>query len=238
MIARQLLSSVLVCLLAAPAWCATNPVVGTAGPSQAASVRGAGMLPGTTLFSGDTVDVGSRGDAALSFGRGSMVRLSEETTLRLEKGDNRVAFELLRGRVAFRSSEQLPVEAHLADANIRSANGLAAVGVMAFRSPKVVVVLAERGSLLISTAHDAKSVSLREGESVEMRLDDPQNDKKDDNRAAGAAAPGLSHGQWKVIAIITTGVALAVGLAIATGEFGLTDDEKKNLVSPFQFPPR
>jgi hypothetical protein len=242
MIARQLLASVLVGLLAAPAWCATNPVVGTAGPSQGATVRGAGLLPGTTLFSGDFVDVGSRGDAALSFGRGSMVRLSEETTLRLEKGDNRVAFELLRGRVAFRSSEQLPLEAHLADANIRSANGLAAVGVMAFRSPKVVVVLAERGSLLISTAHDAKSVSLREGESVEMRLDDQRDDKKDDEkdrkRAAGASAPGLSHGQWKAIAIITTGVALAVGLLIAEGELGLDDSQKRNLVSPFQFPPR
>lgn len=238
MIARQLLASVLVGLLASPAWAATNPVVGMAGPSQEASVRGAGLLPGTTLFSGDIVQVGARGDAALSFGRGSMVRLSEETTLRLDKSDNRIAFELVRGRVAFRSSEQLPIEAHLADANIRSANGLAAVGVMAFRTPKLVVVTAEKGSLLISTAHDAKNVSLREGESVEMRLDAQQQGGGGDSRAAGAAAPGLTHGQWMAVAIISGAVALGVGIAIATDEFGLSDSQKQNLVSPFQFPPR
>lgn len=237
MIARQLLASVLVGLLAAPAWADTNPVVGTAGPSQAASVRGTGLLPGTTLFSGDTVAVGARGYATLNFGRGSMVQMSEETTLCLEKGDNRVAFELLRGRVTFRSSEQLPLQAHLADANIQSADGLAAVGVLAFRTPKLVVVTAEKGSLLISTAHDAKSVSLREGESVETRLDGQQGGCGD-SRVAGASAPGLTHGQWKAVAIISTAAALGVGLAIATGEFGLSDSQKQNLVSPFQFPPR
>jgi hypothetical protein len=238
MIVRQLLASVLVGLLAAPAWAATNPVVGTAGPSQAATLRGAGLLPGTTLFSGDTVDVGARGGAALSFGRGSMVRLSEETTLRLEKGDNRVAFELLRGRVAFRSSEQLPVEAHLADANIHSANGLAAVGVLAFRTPKLVVVSAEKGSLLISTAHDAKSISLREGESVEMRLEAQDTEKGGggDSRLAGTSAPGLTHRQWLIVAIASSAAVLL--FSIDPDFLNLSDSDKKNLVSPFQFPPR
>ncbi len=236
MIARQLLASVLAGFLAAPAWCATNPVVGTAGPSEAATVRGAGLIPGTTLFSGDIVEVGARGDAALSFGRGSMARLSAETTLRLEKGDSRVAFELLRGRVAFRSSEQLPVEARLADASIRSANGLAAVGVVAFRSPKVVVIWAQKGSLLVSTAHDARNVSLREGESLEMRLQ-PQDNKQGggDSRAAGASAPGLSHGQVVLIAIAAGGAAIGAGFAVR--ELVLSDSSKTNLVSPFQFPP-
>jgi hypothetical protein len=240
MIARQLLASVLAALLAAPAWAATNPVVGTAGPSQAASVRGASLLPGTTLFSGDTVNVGARGGAALTFGLGSMVRLSEETTLRLHKDDNRVAFELVRGRVAFRSSEQLPVEAHLADANIRSANGLAAQGVLAFRTPKLVVVSAEKGSLLISTAHDARSVSLREGESVEMRLEaqDQGQDQRNDSRAAGASAPSLTHGQWLTVAILSSIILLGLGIAAATGELNLSDSQKQILVSPFQFPPR
>ena len=236
MIARQLFASVLVGLLASPAWCATNPVVGTAGPSQAATVRGAGLLPGTTLFSGDTVDVGARGDAALSFGRGSMARLGQETTLRLEKGDSRVAFELLRGRVAFRSSVELPVEARLADASILPANGLAAVGVMAFRSPKVVVITAEKGALLVRTAHDARSVSLREGESLEMRLEAQQDQDKRDSRAAGATAPGLSHGHWLMIAIVTGAAAIVAGIAV--GELTLSDSQKSNLVSPFQFPPR
>ncbi len=236
MIPRQLLASVLAVLMASPAWAATSPIVGTAGPSQAASVRGTGLLPGTTLFSGDTVDVGARGDAALSFGRGSMVRLSEETTLRLEKVDNRVAIELVRGRVAFRSSEQLPIEAHLADANIRSANGLAAVGVMAFRTPKQVVITAERGNLLISTAHDAKSVSLREGESVEMRLQSQDTQQGGgDNRAAGASAPGLTHRKWLLIAIASSAAVLLAG--IDPDFLNLSDSDKQNLVSPFQFPP-
>jgi hypothetical protein len=237
-ILRQLIASVLAGLLTAPAWCATNPaVVATAGPSLTASVRGTGLLPGTTLFSGDVVMVGAHGDAALSFGRGSMARLSEETTLLLEKADNRIAVELVRGRVAIRSSEQLPVEGRVADASIRATNGLAAVGVMTFRTPKLAVITAEKGNLLISTAHDSRSISLREGESVELRVDDKDKQDTGDPRATGSTTPGLTHRQWKAVAIVTTGVALGVGLALATNEFGLTDSQKQNLVSPFQFPP-
>lgn len=236
MIARQLLASVLAGLMAAPAWCGTHPVVGTAGPSEAATARGMELTLGTTLFSGDTVDVNARGDAALLFGHGSMARLSEQSTLRLEKGDSRVALELMRGHLAFWSSEQLPVEARLADASIRAANGLAAMGVMAFLSPKVVVVWAKKGSLLVSTAHDARSVSLREGEAVEMRLQSQDTQQGGgDSRAAGASAPSLTHGQWLTIAIISGAVSV-LGLAAVTGAF--SNSQKQNLVSPFQFPPQ
>lgn len=235
MIARQLLASVLASLLAAPAWATASPVVGIAGPSQEATVRGAGLLPGATLFNGDVVDVGARGDAALTFGRGSMVRLSEETTLRLEKADNRVAFELLRGRVAFRSSEQLSIEARLADASVRSADGLTAVGVMAFRTPKLVIVTAEKGNLLLSTAHDGKSLSLHEGESAEMRLE-AQSQGGGDSRVAGTSAPGLTNRQWKIIAILSGVIVLGLGIAVATGAISLSGSQKQNLVSPFQFP--
>jgi hypothetical protein len=208
----------------------------TVGPSQIASVHGVDLLPGTTLFNGDIVQVGAHGDAALSFGRGSMARLGEETTLQLLKSDNRIAFELVHGRVAFRTSEQLPVEARLADATIRSADGLAAVGVVGFRTPTMVVVSAQKGNLLLSTAHDSRSVSLKEGESVEMRLEkaDP-DDQGGDSRAAGASAPGLTHRQWVTVAVILGAVTLGIALAYALGALGASN--KQNLVSPFQFPP-
>ena len=238
MFARQLLASALVALIASPAWPATNPAMATAGPSQEASVHGIVLTSGATLFNGDYVQVGAHGDAALSFGRGSMARLGEETTLQLVKNNNSIAFELLRGRVAFRTSEQLPVEARLADASIRSADGLAAIGVVGFRTPKLVVVTAQKGHLLLSTAHDSRSVSLKEGESVEMRLDtadpDQGQDRDHDRRAAGASAPGLSHRQWVTVAVILGAATLAVGLAIALGAFGASN--KQDLISPFKFP--
>ncbi len=235
MFTRQLLTSLLVALLAvSPCWASPGVVVGTAGPSQAASVRGAGLLPGTTLFSGDIVTVGSKGGAAISFGQGSMARLSEETTLRVTKGNASITVELGRGRVSFRSSEQLPVEAHLADAIVRPANGLLAVGRLAIRSVSSAVVTAEKGMLLVTTAHEAKGVTLREGESVEMRLEETQGGG--DARAAGVSPPWTGK-RFTVVAITIISAALIAGIVISAEENSLSNQQKQNLVSPFQFPP-
>ncbi len=231
MIGRQLLASVLIGLLAAPAWCAAAPAIGTAGPSQAATVRGNVLAPETALFSGDLVDVGARGAATLNLERGSVMRLSEKTTLRLEKGDKHVAFELLRGRVSFRSTQEYPVEAHLGGLRIRSASGGAA-GVVAFRSSKVVAISAEQGTLLISTTLAARNISLREGERMEMRVDSLP--------VGGDAArvPALrTRSPWLAIAGLAGALGVVIGVAVAKGESRLSDQQKQSLV-PVPFPPR
>lgn len=231
MIARQLLASVLIGLLAAPAWCGADPAIGTAGPSEAATVRGNSLAPETALFSGDIVDVGAGGAATLNLGNGSVVRLNEKTTLRLEKGDKHVAFELLRGRVSFRSAEEYPVEAHLGGVRIRSANGQAA-GAVAFRSSKVVAISAEKGSLLISTTREARNISLGEGKSMEMRVDAPQGGENLTN------APALqARSPWLAIAGLAGALGVVIGVAVAKGERRLSDQQKQNLV-PVPFPPR
>ena len=233
MIGRQLLASVLVGLLVAPAW-AAEPFLGTAGPSEAATLRGSSIVPETTLVSGDIVDVGAGGNSVLNLGNGSMVRLSEKTTLRLEKGDNRVAFELLRGRVAFRSSENTPLEAHLSGIRIRSADGRAASGVVAFRSPKLVAITAEQGRLLVSSTRSSRDISLREGETAEMRVDASANGG--DTPALGSTPEAVNH-HWLALACLAGAVGVVAGIFVAKRENRLTDAQKQALV-PVVFPPR
>jgi hypothetical protein len=235
MIGRQLLATVLTGLLAVPAWAGAEPAVGTAGPSVAATVRGSSIAPDTPLFSGDVVDVSARGSAALNFGHGSTVQLGEKSTLRIEKGDNHVAFELLRGRATFCSSEEFPVEAHLTGIRIRSASGGTAAGKVVFRSSRVVAIAAEHGNLLILATRDSRNVSLHEGESMEMRLDAPQSSS---GAAVQGTSPVVSHHNWLTATIIAGAVGIGVGFAVARGEGGLSTQQKQNLVSPFVFPPR
>ncbi len=232
MFMRQLLCTMLVAVLAVPGWASSGSVAGTVGTSQAATVRGAGVLPGTTIFNGDVVEVGAKGDAAISFGRGSMARLGEQTTLRVLKIDNRIALDLTRGRVSFRSSEQLPVETRLADASIRSANGLAAVGVLFIRSANSAMIFAEKGTLLVTTAHDSRSATLREGESVEVKLETPPQPYVTPSGAPAGA--GISAKNWAIVATIIGAATLAVGLALSANENRLTCPQKINLVSPFK----
>jgi hypothetical protein len=240
MFARQLLSTALVAVLALPGWASSGSVAGTVGTSQAATIRGAGVLPGTTIFNGDQLVVGARGDAAISFGRGSMARLSEETTLRVLKTDNLIALELERGRVSFRSSEQLPVEGRLADASIRSANGLLAVGVLSIRSATSAMIYAEKGTLLVSTAHDSRSATLREGETVEVRLAPATSGSGQPPYVtpSGAPANGVSGKRWAIVATLIGGTALVIGLVLSSEEHEtrLTCPQKINLVSPFAPP--
>ncbi len=234
MFMRQLLSILLVAVLTAPGWASLGSVAGTVGTSQAATIRGAGVIPGTTIFSGDQVVVGAKGDASISFGRGSMARLSEETSLRVLKVDNRIALQLERGRVSFRSSEQLPVESRLADASIRSANGLMAVGVVSIRSANSAMIFAEKGTLLVATAHDSRSATVREGESVEVKLGPaPQPYVTPSGAPAGS---GISAKNWVIVATIIGAATLATGLIISANENRLTCPQKINLVSPFNFP--
>jgi FecR protein. len=118
--ARQVTAMLLVVLLAAPAW--SNPaVVGVASGSEVARVRGAVLTPGTTIFSGDIVEVGARGRTRLTLSSGGHVVVGENSSLQLAQDENRVVFELLRGQAAFRLASPM-VEARLVDVTIRTAD--------------------------------------------------------------------------------------------------------------------
>jgi hypothetical protein len=225
MAVRRIVACVLVVLLACPAF--SNPsVVGTTANSQGARVRGVDLVPGTTIFSGDVIDVGEKGGARIDLAAGGMMRLDQNTQIRMSGAPEKIEFELTRGRAAFRFPGGT-MQARLADATIASANGQEVTGLIEILSPTRAMIASARGELLVTAATTAKSVKLREGEGVEVTVAPPQG---------GNAPAGLSRNATIVIGAVVAGALTAVALAFTIGRSKPTDEQKKNAVSPFRFP--
>lgn len=244
MMARRVLAAILVALLAVPAGASppkVSPVaaipIGTFSYSDSAIIGGAGALAGTTVFSGDVIEVGPRGSAWILLNGGMQVRVSSSTRLRLAQLDGStklVEMEMFSGAARFRTSEASPVVARLADATVRAKGAKPTVGIISILSPRKAMVGAELGELLLITAHDGRSITVREGEAVELALSDPPPGKPQGK--SGAA--GASTSRKGLIATVIVGgiMAAGIGIALAVNNKGLTDQEKQNLVSPFKFP--
>jgi len=240
MFARQALVFLLVLTLAFPAWAAPT-VVGNVASSESATVRGTALTPGSTVFSGDTIDVGPKGIARLALTDGAQVQMAGNSQVRLTKTSDTIQLTIDRGLTAFLTTEKSAIEALLGDATIRPANGTAAIGVINVRSPETAVIAAQKGTPLISTAHDSKTVTLREGQGAEVTLapdnaqPTPEEKKK---RRGGAAVPAGSWSAGKVIIIgaILAGVATGVGFLLGRNEVDLTQQQKCLVVSPFRCP--
>lgn len=230
MVARQLLVILLSCLLAFPAWANAN-VVGTTGASRAANIRGAALLPGTTIFSGDTVEVGPGGSAFFSLVGGGQFHLAANSLARVGRIGDAIQLEVGRGRASFRTSEKTKIEARLADATIRSTGSKPVIGVIAFLSPTKAVVGAEKGEIVVTTAHDGKTMTLKDGEGVEVVLAPAPATA---NPQAQVAALGLTGVQIAILAVAVALVTVGVGSALSSAEPNLTDQQRTNAVSPFR----
>jgi len=228
MFARHFLASVLILALAVPGW-STASIVGTAAASQSATVRGSALLPGSTIFSGDTIQVGTNGTVSIAVTGGAQVRVGPRSQVRLSKDKEKTRLEIGSGSASFRVAPDVSFEAQLADATIRSTGEGPAVGVVLVADLNRALIAAEKGTLLVRTAHDARSVTLKEGEGVEVSLaPDPQGTNRVD-------APMLSGRRIAILAVVTIGIVAAI--AIWRGTTGqLTDEQKRNAVSPFRFP--
>jgi hypothetical protein len=229
MLARQALAALLIAILAFPAW-SNSGIVGTAASSRSATVRGNALPPGSTVFNGDTIDVGNNGILSIAVNGGAQLRVGPQSQVRLTRENDKAFLEIGRGSAAFRVPESGTFEARLADATIRSAGKGPAVGVILFRDAKTALIAAEKGELVVSTAHDAKSVTLREGEGVEVAL----TPAPPTGTTSATTLPGR---QVALLSAIMISALLAVAICLnICGDDGLTNQQKRDAVSPFRFP--
>lgn len=226
---RQLIAAVLVLLMAFPAWAnaSGSGVIGTVALSQATKLRGTTLTSGSTILSGDTIEVNPSGAAWIAVTGGSQIQIGESSEIRLAKTEERVEFLLERGRAMFNSAERAPSVAHLADATIQAVGGPAS-GLVEVRGPNEVFIAAAKGSLEIRTTHDNYAMTLREGEGVTVRMAAepvPQGNKKP--RGAGAWSTG--H-----VLLLALGIGAAVGITAAILAHRETTQSNPCLaVSPF-----
>ena len=219
---RNGLAIILTALLAVPSW-ASTPVVGTVQDSNSAAVRGIPLVPGTTVFSEDKIEVGADGRALIAFPGGAQLQLqasSEAKILRPGK-DGRLQVEINRGVARFRSGGRTQLDAVLADATIAPANGPAS-GYIAFLSPTSAAIGAEKGALVITTAHDGASATIPEGSTMSVRI------VEDDT---GSGVQPVVRARKKVILLGLLIMAAVIGVAVGVN---VAETAPKNSTSPFK----
>jgi hypothetical protein len=72
--------------------------LGTVSSCNLASIHGTNLVPGTTIFNGDTIDVGAQGHVWLAVQGGGQVQVFENSTVRLTKSSDSIQLTVDRGR--------------------------------------------------------------------------------------------------------------------------------------------
>jgi len=233
MLRRQLLACPLAALLALPVGAMPSgsaAIVGIATNSHQATLQRLDLRAGATVFSGDVLAVGPGGSAVVSLQANSVLRFGSDSSARLLKAEagSRTAVELRSGLVVYRSIEVAPIEVRVADAVIRGADGASVTAAVAFLTPERAVVGAEKGALTVSTARDGRSVTVREGESVELALADPSPAPQ----APAGKGSSLSGAKVAIMGAVVIVAISVIGLSLRNS--GLTRQQQQDLVSPFR----
>lgn len=243
MIYRHLIAALLVGVLASsPPVLAGGAVVGSAGPSDKAVVRGTPLQQGTNIFSGDVIEVGAGGEGVVTFGHNAMARFAAESAVRASRDTTTIGLELLRGQMIYRSTPEQPVVASFVDALVRAEAGKEAVAIVAFRNPTLVAITAERGALEVSAGRDHRAVTVPQGQTVEVALVDDTAAKSDSTPPAQPPDNPNSNSKkpagmvWTTGAVLAAGAIIGGGLALSKNQTQLTCPQKGALVSPYAFP--
>lgn len=98
MISRQAVAAIAAILSLAIAAAANPKIVGSVLRSQAATVRGISLRAGSTIFSGDTIQVGPHGSARIALPDGAEVQVFENSEVRLTKTSVSIQLTIDRGQ--------------------------------------------------------------------------------------------------------------------------------------------
>jgi hypothetical protein len=219
MILKRALAISVALLMAVPAWALPSATVGTVTNSKDTTVRGVTVPPGTTVFDGDTLDVGAHGSAWIGLAGGADVFLASGSRVQVLRPSDagKIQVEISSGMARFRATAQSPMEAVLADAVIRPAGDSPVIGFVRMTSPTTALVGAERGDLVVTTEHDGTSITVHEGYAINATLAPDPDRTSGRRRGAG------------FIFLVGAAILIAtIGIVIATNSGG-----HKGSVSPF-----
>jgi len=127
---------------------ASSAVVGSVTRSKDASVSGQTLLPNTTIFSGDSLEV-KDGVAVVVVGNNCRLILSRNTTATFLKDTNEITVTLNQGNVsAYYSLEGTPLRVKAGEVSITAAPGPKAVGEVTMGDGSIVIT-AKEGTLQV-----------------------------------------------------------------------------------------
>jgi len=201
MVCLSLCSVFLGLVAAVPAFAGSAPIGSVAG-SMNATMDGQALLPNTTLFSGDSLQV-KEGVAVVALGSASRVVFGHDTVASLLGDSNAVTVLLSQGNVSvFQDVTGMPVRMKIGDLSVAPVSGFKTLGEVAMLNGAVVVTTSE-GTLRVEG--NGKTVNVAKGKTITVvpKTNAPPS-------PGGGGGGGKNTLEW---AILDTGLA-AAGLII------------------------
>ena len=235
MVWRKVLAMLLVVVAASPAWGAAEPL-GSITTASGTMIGNTNLSEGSTVFSDDIISVAENGSTRIALNGGAQVEVLGSSSVRLRKADGKIQMTVDHGQASFHSSGNTGISALVADATVRPVNDTETSAVIQSLSETHAVIAAEKGALLITTAHDGKTYTISEGEAADLSAtDDPQ--RKGGALPAGKSAPVINAPSHTVV--IWTVVILGAGAATAAilllrGEHRPSNTIMGNEISPIK----
>jgi len=219
-ITRFSLFLILLGLVAAVPAFAGSAVVGSVAGSMNATVGGQTLLPNTTLFSGDSLQV-KDGVAVVALGNASRMVFGRDTVASFLRDSNEVTVLLGQGNVSvFHEADGMPVRMKVGDVSVVPVSGFKTLGEVAMLNGAVVVT-AKDGMLRVDSGN-GQVVNVAKGKTITVtpRMKAPQG-----GGGAGRCCGGSDV--WSIAATAAGGAA-AILAGVALSRAG---DAKTNAAS-------
>jgi len=218
---RLTLLAVLVGAAATVPAMAGSAVIGSAAGSMNATVGGQSLLPNTTIFSGDSLQVRD-GVAVIAVGNNSRVIFGRDTVASFLRDSNEVTVLLSQGNVSvLHPNDGTPVRVKAGNASITAAPGFKTLGEVAMLNGSVVVT-AKEGALKIEDGDATKNVA--KGQTIVI------SHKNADNKGGGAGWGGGGD-TFLLVAAVAAGGTAAILAGIAMSRSGNANTNAEAAIS-------
>jgi hypothetical protein len=215
LVVRLSLCLVLLGLVAAVPVFAGSAVVGSVAGSMNATVGGQTLLPNTTLFSGDSLQV-KDGVAVVALGSASRIVLGRDTVASFLRDSNEVTVLLGQGNVSvFHDANGMPVRMKIGDVSVVPVSGFKTLGEVAMLNGAIVVT-AKEGMLRVEGNGPAINVAKGKTITVMPEANAPQGGGKPPG-GVGRCCGGSDV--WAIAATAVAGGAL-IFAAVAESRAG------------------
>ncbi len=214
---RLSLLVLLVGLVAAVPVFAGSAVVGSVAGTLNATVGGQTLLPNTTIFSGDSLQVRD-GVAVVAIGQGSRMVFGRDTEASFLRDSKDVTVLLSKGNVSmFHPEDTVALRVKVGQVSVVPAAGFKTLGEIAMLNGAVVVTTKE-GMLRVEGSGPA--VTVAKGQSITLT---PRTARAP-QAAGGAGAARISSSTALQVASVAAGGTAAVVAAIAVSRAGDAKD--------------
>jgi len=210
-IARFSLYLILLGLVAVAPVFAGSAVVGSVAGTMNATVGGQTLLPNTTLFSGDSLQV-KDGVAVVALGDASRMVFGHDTVASFLRDSDEVTVLLDQGNVSvFHDASGTPVRMKIGNVSVVPVSGFKTLGEVAMLNGTVIVT-AKDGALSVDQGN-GKVVNVAKGKTLTVT---PQMRAPQGGGSAGRCCGGGGGGYWGIAATAAAGAAAVLaGVAVS-----------------------